>query len=515
MGGSLAAVVLAAAWVATWRPQLDPDAWWHLAIGDSIASTGAIPSTEQFSWLTAGDPFVAHSWLWDLLLAWAWRFGGATGTSLLIVPVTALVVWLLWHMLRLAAPGVPPLGRAVLVLAAVVVTLPTWAPRAQTLDVAFVLATVLVLARYLKFGARRGLVALPVLGLLWANLHGSAILAFPACVAVALVALPIGERWSAWPRRRVWPLTVAGLAGLSAMLLNPYGVRLLSYPFDRGVASAFSPAIVEWRSPDFGAVELMPFRLLLAGLLLVAISFPARPRDPLLLLAAAAWTFAALGSVRFLSIAGPLLVVALAPAVGMAVARRLGATKERHVEGSKAAAEPAGASVSGRGSPGPAFAIAGVAIAGILAAGWLIIDPPRQAGAIERRLPVAAVAALKASGCTARLLPSYGWAGYVTWAMGHQVGAYGNSPERPVNEQARLEAVVVDPRPWLDEHEVGAILMPADGPLSHWLDEADAWRLTYADPQATVHLREGAAGCSFPAAPETRRSPQARPTTRG
>src|SRR5688500_20283917 len=98
MGGSLAAVVLAAAWVATWRPQLDPDAWWHIAIGESIASAGAIPSTESFSWLTAGDSFVAHSWLWDVLLAGAWRAGGATGTSLLILPVTALIVWLVRHL---------------------------------------------------------------------------------------------------------------------------------------------------------------------------------------------------------------------------------------------------------------------------------------------------------------------------------------------------------------------------------------------------------------------------------
>ena len=65
-GHTLAAVVLVGAWVATWRPQVDPDAWWHLAIGDSFIATGGIAATEQFSWLTAGDPFVAHSWLWDI-----------------------------------------------------------------------------------------------------------------------------------------------------------------------------------------------------------------------------------------------------------------------------------------------------------------------------------------------------------------------------------------------------------------------------------------------------------------
>lgn len=506
MGGSLAAVVLAAAWVATWRPQLDPDAWWHIALGDSTAASRAIPATEPFSWLSAGSPFVAHSWVWDVLLAGAWRAGGATGTSLLVLPVTAVIVWLVWRLVGLAAPGMAPLPRAGLVLAAVVVTLPTWAPRAQTLDVAFVLATVLVLARYLRFGDRRGLFALPILGLLWANLHGSAILALPACVALALIARPLGVRWRAWPRHPAGPLLTAGLAGVAAMVVNPYGPRLLAYPFDRAVASAFSPAIVEWGSPDFGTIEALPFRLLLAGLLLLAILIPARSRDPFLSLAAAAWVFAALGSVRFLSIAGPLLVVAVAPGVGVALGRWLGTAASSDGaakgEGADDRERPA-PTAARRPGPGPAFAIAVVAIAGIVAAGWLIIDPPRQDAAIAQRLPVAAIAALEATGCSTRLLPSYGWAGYVLWATGRQVGAYGNSAEGPVTEQARLEALATDPRPWLDDHAVGAVLMPAGGPLSHWLDEAEGWRIGYRDPQATIHVRKDATDCPLrpPATP--------------
>lgn len=490
MGRSLAIVVLAGAWVATWRPQVDPDAWWHLAVGSSIVSTGAIPATDPFSWLTAGQPFVAHSWLWDLFLLGAWRTAGPTGTSLLVLPVTAAIVWLVWTLLGLAAPTMPRLGRATLVLVAVIVALPVWAPRAQTLDVAFVLATVLVLARYLLFNARRGLLALPFLGVLWANLHGSAILALPACVALAVVALPIGVRLGAWPRRAAGPLVVAGLAGLAATVLNPYGAGLLAYPFDRDVASAFTAAIVEWRPPDFGAAELVPFRVLLAGLLLVAIWHPVRPRDPFLFVAAAAWTFAALGSVRFLAMAAPLLVIALAPAIGTAISGWIGPSADPTAADPTTAPGPATRDVRR-----PAVGLAALAVAGILAAGWFFVDPARQDAAIERRLPVAAVAALEAADCTARLLPAYGWAGYVIWSSGRAVGAYGNSAERAVTDQARLEALAIDPGPWLDDHAVGAVLMPADGPLSQWLDAAEGWRPAYRDGQATIHVRVDATDC--------------------
>ena len=440
MGGSLAVVLLAAAWVATWRPQVDPDAWWHLAIGEFDRRDTHHPDHRAVQLADGGRPVRGAQLAVGRLLVGAWRAGGATGTSLLVVPVTALIVWLTWKLIGLVAPGVPPLGRAALVLVAVIAALPVWAPRAQTLDVAFVLATILVLARYLRLGDRRGLVVLPVLGLLWANLHGSAILALPGCVALAVLAVPIGARWEAWPRRALEPLVLAGLAGMAATVVNPYGAGLIAYPFDRDVASAFSPAIVEWRPPDLGAVELLPFRLLLAGLV--------RRRGLVSRSVARSIPVARSGG---LDVRGAR-VGAVPGDRGPAAGDR--ARAGGRGSGPSLARPPGGAEVGGTGR-GRGTAPSGRAMAprsrsrrvagiGVLA-GWLIIDPPRQDAAIARRLPVAAVAAIDAGGCAARLLPSYGWAGYVIWSSGRQVGAYGNSAEGAVTEQARLEALATDP----------------------------------------------------------------------
>lgn len=490
LGRSLAAVVLVTAWVTTWRPLVDPDTWWHLATGDLIAASGSIPATDPYTWLSPGARFVEHSWLWDILLAGAWRAGEATAVSLSIVPLTGAIVWLVWGLIRLTAPTVGPLARALLVLLAMVAALPLWAPRGQTFDVTFVLGTTFVLARYLRTGSLSWLGTLPVIAVLWANLHGSGVLALAACLLVALVAAPIGTRWGRWPRRSLVPPLVAGLASIAAAVGNPYGVGLLAYPFDREVASAFSAAIAEWASPDFGTMALWPMRALLAVMILVAIWGRGRSRDPFLLLSAAGWTFVALGSVRFVSIAAPLLVVAIAPAIGPAVRRWL--PTGRGIVTAASASEIDAAPGPARA---PAIAIAALAIGAILGAGWLIVDPARQSAAIERRMPVAAVAALDAAGCTTRLLPAYDWAGFVIWAGGREVGAYGNSAADDVAAQAAIESVAVDPRPWLDDNAVGVILMPSSGPLSHWLDEADEWVPAYRDGQATIHVRAGAPGC--------------------
>jgi hypothetical protein len=484
MGRSLAFILLVAAWVSTWRPQLDPDAWWHIATGDLIRSAAAIPATEPFSWLTAGDRFVAHSWLWDVLIAEAYRLAGATGTSLLVLPVDALIVIVLWALIGLVAPSFPPLWRSVAVALAVVASLPLWAPRSQTLDLLFVLTTVLVVARYLRSGSARWLALLPVVGILWANLHGSAILGIVVTLAIGLVAAPIGERMAVWPHRSWRLLLIASLAAIGAACVNPYGPWLFAYPFDRAVASAFSPEIVEWRSPDFRVPDLWIARAILAGALII-IAWPRRKGDPFVTLVAAGWTFAALGSVRFLPIASAMVVVALSAAVAPAVAGRLATARGN--------GPSAGSGIS---IAIPLVTAAAVSLVALLV-GWSFIAPASQTAAIAHRMPVAAVEALEGGACPGRLLPGYDWAGYVSHATGREVGAYGNSAEAPLVAQAAVEFVTTDPRPWLDSHDVDIASMPATGPLSHWLDEAQDWRLAYRDAQATIHVRAGDGACQL------------------
>jgi hypothetical protein len=480
MGRSLAAIVLAGSWVSTWRPQVDPDAWWHIGVGESILATGALPSSDPFSWLTAGDRFVAHSWLWDVSMAIAHRAAGPTGTSLLAVPLTAIMIGIAWALLRLVAPGSPPLAHAGLILVSLLAALPSWAPRAQTFDVALVLGTALVLARYLRSGDRRTLMALPLIGLLWANLHGSAVLGFVAMLGLAVIAMPLGRRSGAWPTRRYEPLLVASTGGVAGTLVNPYGPWLLLYPFDRSVASAFSPEIVEWRSPDFGAPELLVARVLFVSVL-IALPIVRRRSpdlDPFIASAAALWTFAALGAVRFLPIAAPLLVVAIAPALD-----RIG--------------PPDRAAHAAVARPMLIVAVTAAAILAIGIVGWSFIAPADQGAAIAHRLPVGATEALESSGCRARVMPAYGWAGYVAWRTGRQVGAYGNSGEGPLLEQADVEGVRTDPRAWLDQWDVGATMTPIDGPLAHWLDEAPEWRSAYEDGQAAIHVRADRTDCQL------------------
>lgn len=51
-------------------PVVDPDLWWHIAIGRWILAHGAVPTTEHWNLFALGAPFRAYSWMNEVVFAW-------------------------------------------------------------------------------------------------------------------------------------------------------------------------------------------------------------------------------------------------------------------------------------------------------------------------------------------------------------------------------------------------------------------------------------------------------------
>ena len=261
------------------------------------------------------------------------------------LPVSALAIGLTWWLLRLVAPTIPPFPRSLLVALGIVVGLSVWSPRAQTWDVVLVLATVLAWSLWLRRGSVRALIVVPLIPVVWVNVHGSGALAFLTCLAALVVAIPVGVRWRTWPRRPLMPLVISSVVAIAAFAVGPNGLDILTLPVNSQVGSPFLGAIAEWQSPQFAEPGFAAFRVVLAGTALVALGLRARDRDPLFLLLAAGWTFLALGAARFGIIAGPLIVIALAPGLAGSARVWLGVGRRSRVE-------PAVSRHAARPSPG-------------------------------------------------------------------------------------------------------------------------------------------------------------------
>ncbi len=341
---------------------------------------------------------------------------------------------------------------------------------------------------------------MPLIPVVWANVHGSGAFGFVACLVALIVAIPVGIRWGTWPRRPILPLVISSVVAIAAFAVGPNGLDILLLPLNSqvsGLGSPFLGVIQEWQSPTFGDPGFAALRIVLAAVGLIALALRGRQRDPLLLLQAAGWTFLTLGSARFSLIAGPMIAIALAPAFAGSARVWLGIGTGSAAPSNADAPEPSPASAPAakRGVTRLAAGVAVVLAVVIGLAGLIQIVPARQEAQFQARYPVATVAWLADRGCHGRLLNAYDWGGYLTAAWTELVATYGPSPGDLVERRSRSKRSRTDVRAWLEKNRVDLVLMPTGGPLDRWLDEADGWLVAHRDDMATVHVREGSGAC--------------------
>jgi hypothetical protein len=242
---ALAVVVLFGIW-----PLSGSDLLMHLTLGRWIVQHGSVPRVDEWSYVSAGQEFIAHSWLAELVFYRLEQAAGTVGFTLLqfgLISVALLCTLRVAQLLK--APWT-----ATIVLAPVVLAL-MWARlefRPQLFTTAF-LAFELLLLISVHTGQRSWLWlwGLPPLFALWVNLHGG----WPqgvAILAAIAVAVALRPRMSQIPRR---PLLLVIGACLVALLCNPYGLRLVTFPVDTMQTTWIQDLVAgsEWQAPWFNA----------------------------------------------------------------------------------------------------------------------------------------------------------------------------------------------------------------------------------------------------------------------
>ncbi len=251
--------------------QTDPDWWWHLRIGQDIWVAKAIPTVDSYSFTRAGQPFIAHEWLFEVLTylglqAFSYR-GLVIGMALVVTTTYTL------HYLLLRAVGVGRVLAGLLVTWTLVLSFMAITLRPHLFTLLFLSIELWCLYLY-RAGRQRFVWLLPPLTLVWVNLHGAWIMGVGT-----LVLFIVGE----WLNSRIHkePISlrnalIALIGMLAAAAVNPEGPALLLYPLTFiGGESATMRYIQEWQPPSFREAMGLAFGL---SVLLLAVLGLRRPR---------------------------------------------------------------------------------------------------------------------------------------------------------------------------------------------------------------------------------------------
>ncbi len=306
----LLSLVLGLAARACFVPVWDPDSFWHLAIGRGIWTTGHLLRTEIFSFSAPGRPWGDEAWLFNLGAYILWRMGGYALLEWAVALAGAISLALLYRAVRTEGAG------ALALACFMMVALPAFTERIRLRpDVLSLIFLALLLERIARW--RTGLEApgrswpfVALLFALWVQCHGGWIYGL-LILTLYLIGAALDARRGR-PQHAVSPLSTgwAALAAAAvAVFLNPYGWKIVAFPFENffSLFDPTLPVVFEWEHTPL-TLATAP-SLALFALIFLSTLFPMRKLRWADVLFAGSQLFLAFWWARYMSFAA----LALAP----------------------------------------------------------------------------------------------------------------------------------------------------------------------------------------------------------
>jgi hypothetical protein len=449
--------------LVAWRSALHngvfDDTFWHWAMGNWMLDHHRVMTHDIYSYTVAGHSWITPEWGYGILLAESVRLIGPTAFWYLSAGLASLTVLAVAGRSRLFGAGWTWTGLlAVEVGVALTLSLDD---RPQMVSYFFLalLLLVLTLAR-----RRRGwLYALPLLFVLWANMHGSFLLGLGILVLEAIAALvPIRVgRVTVSDPLAAKPVLVTLAASAVATLINPFGPRVYESALGVTFNSSIRQLIEEWQSPDFHnlailAVVVLPVMITVGYLALSKAEIPA-----LELVLAGFLLVSTLQAVRFL----PYFAIAWC-----ALAARCSPLPQERVR--------------------PTVLV--WPVTAVLALS-LLQGPWWPAGTPAASVPVKAVHYLEHT--HGRVFSTYLWNDYLDYVgipefVDGRTELYTSGPV--LRQYLAVDNLSAKPDPILRSYNVEYVLWPTDSALSLYLQQDANWRVVWKSSQATVFHYTGA-----------------------
>ena len=462
-------VVLLAAAIFAYAPRgigvAEPDIFWRLRGATDVLQSHSLSLPEMHSFTLAGTPTTNYEWLSDLLFLFSYKAMGLRGMVILYALSMVVIFAVVYY--RACKSGADCKDAAVATLGGICIGVVSLAPRPLLFGWVCLSGVLVVLDRFRE--SRKGLWLLPPLFLLWINLHGSWIYGI-AIVVLTIVSGLIAGRWGVvvatrWSPEDLRKLLVALVASLAALFVNPFGYKLVLFPFAFFRMQGFMQYVEYWHSVDFGTYTGKLALALIFGLIAAALFSRRRWRlDEVLLMAFALWS--GLSHVRFLDFTALIIVPILAPRLKLFPAYQPELDK-----------------------PWLNAIVILAVIAGV------IVFLPTQAQLQERvdsELPAAALTFMQQSNINGRIFSPAEFGGFIEWDAPQFQSFVDGRPlfvERGIFEDSFSALTISDPYAVLDKYKIDYVLIEPTWPLAYLLKHTPSWRVLYSDKVAVLFQR--------------------------
>lgn len=461
------------------RPIIDPDFWWHLRTGQLMEQTNEILRVDPFSWSARGNPWITHEWLSELFIYQFYKLGSY---QLLTLSFSLIIIAsLLFSYLRCPPDSKPYVAGFALLLGAFA-SGPLWGVRPQMITLLFTSIFLYLLDKYRNTGKLKTLIPIPLIMLLWVNLHAGYILGIAVEITyivgwmIELGIFKFLKKESIDKITKNKFLILVGVFGASllAMPINPSGFRIFTYPFQTLFDPAMQKYIQEWFSPDFHNLMWQPLALMILALIGAGMIGNHRISITKIILTLG-FGFAALRSARHV----PLFAVVVIPVLAEQLSYLIKIKPATQV-------------------PNRLLRWINTIIISVLALIMIVTFiqlPGKQQESEGVNYPKDAVDWIIKNKPEGKLFNSYNWGGYLIWKL---------YPEYPVYIDGRADLyggkfltnyfdIYSAKSGWeekLDEENIQLVIVEPDAKLADALQQSSAWIISFEDKVSVIFSKE-------------------------
>jgi len=460
----------------------DADTGYHIRAGEYIVETSSVPHEDIFSFLDPSPEWTAHEWLSEVIMAFIHKFGGLAAVVVFFAFILAVTYYLFFKILRKNYDQI--LLLSIIFFLVLGTSAVHFLARPHVFSLLFVVVWYFILNSF-HYTEKNYLYMLPLLMIIWVNLHGAFIIGF-VLVGVYVTGnfiyyfIKSGDVKQVYGRKAKL-FFLFGFLSLLASLVNPYGYKILLFPFDFVTNKFLIAHVQEFLPTNFQ--EFLVYKYLF--LIMLAVLATSRLRLNLIeLFLVLGFTYMSLYSVRNVT----MFAIIVPPIILKRLDDMTYNSKNRIFKFVNAKCQGfAETEKMMRGYLWPALAVGIVTTAVHFGVIEHSFDPEKK--------PVAAVEFLKQEHIPGNMFNNDEFGDYLIYAAypRYRVFFDGRSDMYGVEHIKDYFNVIGLGKGWeavLEKHNIKWIFFNANSLLSRYLLERADWHLIYADEVAHIYLKD-------------------------
>lgn len=459
----------------------DGDTGYHIRAGEEILKNWRVPAHDIFSAHFPPLKWTAHEWLSEVILAALYKLSGLTGIVIFFALLLAATHWLLYFNLTRKSANLTLV--IITTFLATATSTSHWLARPHVFSLLLTIVWYQLLDRF-QYQNRPTLLYLPILMIVWVNLHGGYFfglvlmcLYFGGNLVSSFCSAP---QESKEYRKKASTLFAYIILTVIACVINPRGFEILLFPLHLTSDRFLMDRVIEFLSPNFH--EALPFKYMLMATI-GALALSRAPLNPiecgLLLLV----SYMALYSARYMSLFA-IIVAPLLLKSGDSVLGNLPAPIGRFLQTRNRNLAQIDKKVQGYVWPICAtLLVVGLGVGGSLR---FTFD--------EKRFPVAAVNFLQREPITGNMFNDDEFGDYIIYSAWPKYRVFTDGRSDVYGEKlgsVYFQVANVQPgwKEVLARYNISWVIFDTKSALTAALGEDQEWRPIYTDEVATIFVK--------------------------